>query len=317
MKENPAPNGTFKSTRAFRTRPTGDTSSNARVYGYRGGVATHHHQSALAAHNVLQAGGNAVDAGVAAVLVEGVVNAHMHGPAGECPILIAGPGVQPVAINGNTRAPALANVDALRARGHSTMPDTGILAAGVPASISALLAALERFGSMPFHRLLEPALELARAGFAMHDGLLLQEKVGVGMLAEKFRSDWHASAAIYLKDGMPIESGGKIVNPQLAAVYDQLAACSVACADHRKGYQAVRNEFYQGSVADAIDRYSQANDGLLRAADLASFETPFEEPLSVGLGSTRIFKCGYWCQGPALLQQLQIMKQFDLQAMHA
>ncbi|MFT4726639.1 MAG: gamma-glutamyltranspeptidase/glutathione hydrolase [Granulosicoccus sp.] len=315
MKETPAPRGTYTSTRAFRNRPTDNTTSNARVYGYRGGVATHHHQSALAAHNVLQAGGNAVDAGVAAVLVEGVVNPHMHGPAGECPILIAGPGVQPIAINGNTRAPALATVDALRARGHSTMPDAGILAAGVPASLSALLAALERFGSMPFHRLLEPALELARGGFAMHDGLLLQEKVGVAMLADKFRNDWPSSAAIYLKDGVPIESGGKIVNPQLAAIYDQLAACSVACADYRKGYQAVRREFYEGSVADAIDRYSQANDGLLRAADLATFETPFEQPLSVGLGNTRIFKCGYWCQGPALLQQLQIMKQFDLSAM--
>ena len=116
------------------------------------------------------------------------------------------------------------------------MPDAGILAAGVPASLSALLAALERFGSMPFHRLLEAALELASGGFAMHDGLLLQHKMGVAVLAEKFRSDWHSSAAIYLKNGEPIESGSKIVNSQLAAVYDQLAATSIACADHRKGY---------------------------------------------------------------------------------
>ena len=315
MTEIPAPRGTYKSTRAFRTAPTDHMPSNARVYGYQGGVATHHHQSALAAQNVLQAGGNAVDAGVAAVLVEGIVNPHMHGPAGECPILIAGPEVSTIAINGNTRAPALATVDALRARGHTIMPDAGILAAGVPASLSALLAALDRFGSVPFHRLIEPALELARNGFAMHDGLLLQEKVGIAMLAEKFRNEWPASGAIYLNEGEPIASGGKIVNPNLAAVYDQLAARSIACADHRDGYKAVRQEFYQGSIADAIERYSLANDGFLRAADLANFDTPYEQAFSVTLGNTKIYKCGYWCQGPALLQQLQIMKQFDLSSM--
>ena len=305
----------FISTRAFRTKPTADTTSSARVMGLRGAVATHHHQSALAAYEVLSAGGNAIDAGVAAVLVEGVVNPHMHGPAGECPILLAGPGVAPTAINGNTMAPKLASVEAYSSRGLSDMPDEGVLAAGVPASLAALTTALERFGSMPFHRVLEPALALARRGFVMHDGLYGQEKVGVAALARKFVEQWPGSAALYLHEELPIAPGEPCANPRLADVYDTLSARSRTARTNARSCELTRDEFYRGGVAAAIERFSKSHDGLLRAADLAGFTTPVEEPLSVDLADTTVYKCSSWCQGPALLQTLQILKAMNVTAM--
>jgi gamma-glutamyltranspeptidase/glutathione hydrolase len=303
------------SSRAFRTKDTTDAAAGARLLGYRGAVASHHHLSALAAYDILNLGGNAVDAGVAAVLVEGVVNPHMHGPAGECPILIAGPDRAVSAINGNTWAPAAAAPEAYLKRGFSEVPRDGILSAGVPASLSALITALIHFGTLPFHVLVEHATDLARNGFAMHNGLRHQETMGLTVLADRFNAEWPSSAALYLENGAPIAVGTPVVNRALADVYDALADCSHNQADTRKGYDAVRQEFYAGSVAAEIDRYCRRNDGFLCAKDLVNFHTPIEQPLSVRLGNAQIFKCSSWCQGPVLLQSLQILKQFDLQKM--
>ncbi|MGI9291837.1 MAG: gamma-glutamyltransferase family protein [Gammaproteobacteria bacterium] len=300
------------SSRAFRTRETADATSGPRLIGYRGAVASHHHQSALAAYDVLNLGGNAVDAGVAAVLVEGVVNPHMHGPAGECPILIAGPDTEVTAVNGNTCAPAAATPEAYLERGFTDMPSSGLLAAGVPASLSALITALHRFGTLPFHVLVEPAAELARNGFAMHEGLRHQETVGLNPNKQKFSDEWPSTAAIYLENGEPIAIGAPVHNHALANVYELLAGASRSHASAPKGYDAVRQEFYHGSVATQIEQHCQRHDGLITAADLANFSTPLEHPLSTLVGEARIFKCSSWCQGPALLQTLQILKQTRL-----
>jgi len=305
------------STRAFRTASTRQNTQQARLVGFSGAVASHHYLSALAANNIMKTGGNAVDAGVAAVLVEGVVNPHMHGPAGECPILIAAPGQEPVSINGNTRSPALASVENYRARGFDDMPDEGIFAAGVPASFGALICALRLYGTLPFHCLIEFAIDAAGKGFAMHGGLFGQEKMGVRALNEKFQQRWPASAGIYCTNGNALDIGQRIVNPALAAVYEQLAQRSRASATAVDGYQAVLDEFYRGSVADAIDRFSRSQDGFLSADDMASFEIPVERALSVNVPEhdINVYKCDSWCQGPAFLQTLRLMQRFDLKAL--
>lgn len=303
------------STRAFRTATTAAVPYGPRLLGFNGAVASHHHQSALAAYQILNAGGNAVDAGVAAVLVEGVVNPHMHGPAGECPIIVAGPDLLPTAINGNTMAPARATAETYLDRGFTEVPPEGVLAAGVPASLAALLTALERFGTLPFHTLVEPAATLARAGFAMHSGLRNQEKVGVAAQAGIFSEQRSSSAEIYLDQGIALALGARVCNPRLADVYETLAARSRAQSTRQQGYDAVRNEFYRGSVAAAIERYVREHDGLLEANDLATFETPVEQPLAISFADTTIYKGSTWCQGPALLQTLLILKQFDLAAL--
>ena len=113
------------SKRAFRVGETRFNPVGPRLLGMRGAIATEHYLSAQAGAEILKAGGNAVDAAVAAALVEGVVNPHMHTLGGECPMLISMEGRAPVAINGNTMAPAAATpTETLELAATETATDT-------------------------------------------------------------------------------------------------------------------------------------------------------------------------------------------------
>ncbi|MGE0719266.1 MAG: gamma-glutamyltransferase family protein, partial [Alphaproteobacteria bacterium] len=304
------------STRAFRSAATDGRPAAPRITGYRGAVATHHHLSALAAADLLKAGGNAVDAAVGAVLVEGLVNPQMHTLGGECPMLIAMAGAPVVVVDGNTRAPAAATPEAFLSRGLSDVPDEGVLAAGVPAAPAALLAALARFGTMSFADVSTPARELARDGFALHAGILRQEKFGLTDLADKLRARWPGTAALYLPDGRLPDEGARQRNPALADILSGMAAAERAAGgDRARGIAAAHDTFYRGDASAAIDRFSRERDGLLRRADLETFAAGFEAPATLAFGGAEIHKCGAWNQGPALLQTLAILRRFDLAGM--
>jgi len=139
------------STRSWRAKPTDKMTFYPRVFGRRGAVAAEHYSATLAGIEILQRGGNAVDAACAAALVEGVVNPHMHTIGGELPMLIAVPGSREVVcINGNMAAPGKATPQAFRDLGHSAIPAEGVLAAGVPGALGAIVEALSQFGRLSF-----------------------------------------------------------------------------------------------------------------------------------------------------------------------
>ncbi|HUN69002.1 MAG TPA: gamma-glutamyltransferase, partial [Burkholderiales bacterium] len=143
------------SRRAYRILPTDATTFHPRLLGTRGAVATNSNLSANAGAEILKSGGNAFDAAVAATFVEGLVNPQMHTLGGECPMLVRLAGESRViAVNGNMAAPARATPDAFRARGLADVPDSGILAAGVPAAFGALMTVLARWGTMPLREVL-------------------------------------------------------------------------------------------------------------------------------------------------------------------
>src|SRR5579859_1393719 len=128
------------STRSWRSKPTDKVTFYPRIFGRRGVVAAEHYSATLAGIEILQRGGNAVDAACAAALVEGVVNPHMHTIGGELPILISVPGsAAVVCINGNMMAPGRATPQAFRDLGHATIPAEGVLAAGVPGTLGAIV----------------------------------------------------------------------------------------------------------------------------------------------------------------------------------
>ncbi|MCX7961932.1 MAG: gamma-glutamyltransferase family protein [Burkholderiales bacterium] len=292
------------SRRAYRILPTDSTTFHPRLVGRRGAVAANSYFSANAGIEVLRAGGNAVDAAVAATLVEGVVNPQMHTLGGECPILVRPSGeARVVALDGNTAAPARATAEAFRARGLTDVPDTGILAAGVPAALHALVTALRRWGSMPFREVVAPALDLAKNGFPASEGLVRQHRYGLAALGERFLRDWPASAALYCPGGRVPEPGEILRNPALARVLEHLAAAKDPIA-----------AFYRGEIAEEIAKFSRERDGFLAREDLAAFETRIEPPVSLRFGDTELFKTGFWSQGPAELQTLAILRQFDLKA---
>ncbi len=290
-------------SRAYRTAPTDATTFYPRLIGRHGAVAGNSYLSVNAGVDVLKAGGNAIDAAVAACFVEGLVNPQMHTLGGECPILLRCAGSDKVvALNGNMAAPARATPEEFRRRGLDHVPDEDILAAGVPAAFGALLTALQRYGTMPLREVIAPAIELAKNGFPVSQGLVNQEKYGLKYLGEKFER-WTGSRRIYLSEGLP-EVGSILKNEPLARTYEYLA--------NAKNPQEA---FYKGEIAAEIVRFSRERDGLLERADLENFQTPIEAPVSLRFGDATIYKCGFWSQGPAMLQALAIMRRFDLGAM--
>lgn len=281
--------------------------------GTRGAVAAQHYLAADAAADLLKSGGNAVDAAVGAVLVEGLVNPQMNSIGGECPLLICmADSNKVVSINGNMMAPAAATPEAFRGRGYHEMPDEGIMAAGVPATVGALVTALKLYGTMPFAEVAAPAIDLARNGVPLHCGVIGQERFGIRDLLAKFRTEWPASANLYLRDNEVPREGSLFRNPSLAAMLERLGHVERMYKGCRADkLAAVYNEFYRGNIAAEIARFSQARDGLLSAADLSSYETYVEAPQSFEFGNTTLFKCGFWTQGPTVLQTLGIMAPFN------
>ena len=304
------------STRAFRAKPTEGVSFLPRMFGRRGVVAAEHYSAALAGIEILRQGGNAVDAACAATLVEGVVNPQMHTIGGELPILICPPdGSAVVCINGNMAAPGRATPEAYKALGHNTIPSEGVLAAGVPGALGAIVEALSRFGRLRFEEIAAPAIDLAQNGFPAHSGLIRQHKSGITDNFEKF-SSWAGTAAIYLPGGQVPQEGQLLRNPALADTYRHLAGAErKAGGDRAAGLRAVFTEFYRGQVAAEIVSFVKGRGGLLERSDFDRFEIPIESSVHVRYGGVEVHKCGPWNQGPALLQSLTILKNFDLGAL--
>ncbi|HTY55737.1 MAG TPA: gamma-glutamyltransferase family protein [Candidatus Binataceae bacterium] len=291
-------------------------------------IATEHYLSAAAGARMFARGGNAIDAAVAAAFVEGVVNPHMHTIGGEAPMLIySAEANRVVSINGNTMAPARATIAFYKSRNIDLIPGEGLLAAGVPAALDALVTALAHFGSLTLADVVEPALALCADGFPMHAGLSGEGSTWTGMRgtagagsikanAQNFRERWPSSAKLYLSNGQRPDVGTIIKNPALAHFFRRLLDSEAGARNRGRvaALEAARDRFYRGDIADEIVAWSDANGGLLAAQDLRDFVTKLEEPASVDYRGVTVFKCGPWSQGPVFLQQLRLLEGFDLRA---
>jgi len=299
------------------------------VMGREAMVATEHYLSASAGARIFARGGNAIDAAVAATLVEGIVNPHMHTIGGEAPMLIyAANARRVVAVNGNMAAPARATIDYYRSRELSLVPGEGLLAAGVPAAFDALAAALGKFGTITLADAAEPALKLCEDGMPMHAGLSghgetpqdLSGLIGTASIRHnerKFRERWPTTAAVYMPNGEAPHPGEIIKNPALANFFRRLldAEAGAKSRGREAAIDAARDRFYRGDIAREIAAWSAANGGLVEETDLARFSTRFEHPVSADYRGVTVHKCQPWSQGPVFLQQLRLLEGFDLRSM--
>lgn len=290
-------------------------------------VACGHYLASMAGMRMLALGGNAVDAGVAMVLAQVVLEFHAAGFGGECPILIYSPQERRVvAINGNTNAPLAASIERYRSLGVSLIPDDGFLAAGVCATPAALLLALERHGSLSFGQVAAPACELAADGFPMYDQLWRM----IDARAERFRSEWPTSAALFLPGGQVPAIGETWRNPDLAATFEKMAAAEHDAArsgGRVAGLRAALDRFYRGDIARRIVEFQRDTttrhaggavaSGLLTEDDFARYQARLEAPVTTTYRGYTVCKCGPWSQGPVFLQQLNLLAGFDLRAMGA
>jgi gamma-glutamyltranspeptidase/glutathione hydrolase len=280
--------------------------------GTRHAAAAGHPLAALAAHRILEAGGNAVDAGVAAGIALGVVHPDIVSFAGVAPIIVYEAARRQVTtISGLGVWPRRATLEFFRERCGGEMPE-GVLRTVVPGAPDAWITALERFGTLGFAEVAQPAIECARDGFPL--GPFVARIIGANEAAYR---RWPSSAAIFLPEGRAPRPGQRFVQADLGRTLTYLADEDRGArrGGRLAGLAAARDAFYRGDVAATIARYHAAEGGLLTREDLADFRVGLEPPVRAMFGSREIVTCGFWCQGPVLIQMLQILDGIDLAAL--
>ena len=282
------------------------------ITGTRHMIAAGHHAAAHAGFNILEAGGNAVDAGVAAGIAVGVLQTDRVNFAGVAPMMIyLAREREVVNIDGLGTWPRAASIDVFNKQYGGRMPP-GILRTVMPAAPYAWITALEKYGTMSFGEVAAAAIRFARDGFPMH-----------GFMAEYIEDHqddyrrWPSSAAVFLPNGKPPAVGDLFVQSELGRTLQYMADEEAAQAKRGRvaGLHAARDAFYKGDIAAQIAKYHGANGGWVTMQDLADYRVSFEAPLKTRFAGIDVFTCGPWCQGPLLAQALNLVSGYDLRAL--
>jgi gamma-glutamyltranspeptidase/glutathione hydrolase len=296
--------------------------------GTRGAVAGGTEFATDAGMRMYYTGGNAVDAGIAAMLAGSVTEFSHFGVGGEAPILVRTRAGKVFAIAGVGTMPKLATADFFR--NHKLQPDemtsppeenglkdwvpvAGILPALVPGMVEAALVTLREFGTKSFAQAVEPALELA-------DGFPIDEQRTSSIQRSlKYIAKWPASREVYMPNGRPPRVGEIFRQPALGrtlrAMVEAEKKALAGGASREKAIDAVRDYFYRGEIARKIDEFSKQNGGLLRYEDMAAFRLAPEAAVSTTFHGYTVYKPGFWSQGPTMIEALNILDGFDLGAL--
>ncbi|MGA2829023.1 MAG: gamma-glutamyltransferase family protein [Streptosporangiaceae bacterium] len=299
----------------FTTRP--------ELAGTFGMVASTHWLASAAGMSVLEKGGNAFDAAVAAGLVLQIVEPHLSGPGGEVPIIgfDARHGGTFV-VDGQGPAPRAATLGAFAALDVDLIPGNGLLAACVPGAFGAWLLLLRDHGVARLRDVMSYAIDYAGGGYPVVPAL----SGAIASVAGLFRDHWPSSAEVYLPGGQVPQPGARFSNPQLAATYQRILDEAESAARGRdEQIEAARHVFYEGFVAEALADYldfaevmdatGHPNGGLLAYDDIAAWRPGAEPPLTYDYEGLTVCKTQPWGQGPVFLQQLALLAGFDLAAM--
>ncbi len=297
------------------------------VMGQRGIVACGHYLAAELGVNIMRQGGNAIDAGVAMVLAESILEFQSFGFGGEVPTLVySAQDHIAYEVNGNMAMPQAATIDWFKSNGYAMIPGDGFMPAGVCAVFDALITMLDRFGRLSFAQIAEGAIGFARDGYPMYQS----QRNSIAACAKRFEEEWPSSAEVFLPDGRLPEIGQVFKNRAWAHTLETLVhaesdSLSRPDGDRHGALMAVRDCFYKGPVAQAIvdfqsrvrcrDAEGHCNSGLLTIEDFAAYRCKIGAPVSADYRGYEVIKCGPWTQGPVFLQQLNILEGFDLAAM--
>jgi len=223
-----------------------------------GVIATPHHLASEVGAQILRDGGNAIDAAIAADAVLCVVYPHMTSVGGDLMAIIWPAGESaPVGLIGAGRSGELATIEAVRAQGHDTMPERGILSVTVPGTVEAWGRLLERFGSVGLGAVLEPAAAFAEGGYLITPDLSEHLKRAADWLGRE-----RSAYALY----PPMEAGMLLRNPDLASTLRDIARHGI-------------NGFYRGEIAAALVAAIKQRDGLITRQDLGLHRSQWVEPV--------------------------------------
>jgi gamma-glutamyltranspeptidase / glutathione hydrolase len=297
---------------AFTTRP--------ELRGTFGMVASTHWLASGAGMRMLELGGNAFDAAVAAGLTLQVVEPHLNGPGGDLPVLFWSARERAVRVLcAQGVAPAAAMIERFSELGCDQVPGIGLLATCVPGAFDGWMTLLRDHGTMTLAEVIEPALHYAEHGYPVVPGIA----GAIESVRELFELHWPTSAAVYLPGGSVPAVGTRFGNLALAATYRRLLQTEHAAGgDRERAIEAARACWHTGFVAEAIASFAAEHElldssgvrhaGLLSGDDLASWESTYESPLTFDHDGLTVCKTGPWGQGPVFAQQLALLRGFDL-----
>jgi gamma-glutamyltranspeptidase/glutathione hydrolase len=272
-------------------------------------VASTHWLASQTGMAVLERGGNAFDAAVATGFVLQVVEPHLNGPGGEVPAIFwSSDRGEPLTLCGQGVAPAAATIERFHELGHELVPGTGVLAACVPGAFGGWLLLLRDFGTWRLADVLEFAIGYAEAGYPLHERISTTIRLNEGLLA-----GWPGSRDLYL----PAPAAGALFrNPALAATYRRIVEESRG-GSREDEIEKARRAWYEGFVAEEIDRFCASEGGLLAGADLAAWEATLEPVATFEYRGLTVCKTQPWGAGPVGLQQLALLAGFDLAELSA
>jgi gamma-glutamyltranspeptidase/glutathione hydrolase len=298
------------------------------VRGKRGVVAGGHPLSVEAGLRILQKGGNAVDAGVATILAASVIEFSHFSFGGEVPILIKLKGEDVAVVEGMGQAPMKATREFFLSRQASEgsdrptmegaksglIPSTGPLAATVPAVLDACVTALDQFGTKSLGEVMQPAIELAD-GFPIDELRMEYIKTRGPVFAQ-----WADAQTVFMPYGVVPKVGDIFVQSDLARTLRAIVAAETRGAKQTRtgrhlGLMAARDYFYKGPLGQRIGNYMQKNGGLLAAKDMARFKARLGTPVKADYRGYEVYKAGFWTQGPAMVETLNLLEGYDLRAM--
>lgn len=296
----------FTAPPAFTTRP--------ELRGAHGMAASTHFLATGTAQSVLERGGNAVDAAVAAAFVLHLVEPDLNGPGGDLTALLAPADGDPVVVSGQGAAPAAASVAGYRAEGLDAVPGAGVLAAAVPGAVPAWLELLARHGTWELADVLDPALGYARDGHPLRPGAAGT----IERCREVFERHWPTSAERWMPGGRAPVEGALVTDPVWAGLLERMLGAGADAADRESRIRSAL-EVWTESVGTAAEAFAERpsyhadgreHAGVITAADIAAHRTGWEHPVSLRFRGVTVHKAGQWTQGPVLLQTLAILDAF-------
>lgn len=282
------------------------------IMGTRHVVAAGHYLAAHAAFEILEAGGNAIDAGVAAGLAIGVLQTEKVNIGGVAPQIIYTARDRKVrSIDGLGVWPRAVTPDYFLKKHGGKIPP-GVERCVVPAAPDAWITALSHFGTMSFGEVASAAIRFASEGFPMYP--LMADFIADNT---DYYGRWPSSKKVFMPGGKPPVPGKVFVQADLGRTLKYMAdeERRGKRKGRKAGLQAARDAFYKGDIARDVTKWITQQGGLMRYEDFAGFKVNFEPTVKSRFGNIELHACGPWSQGPALPMALNILKGYDLKAM--
>src|SRR5580693_1895571 len=283
------------------------------IRGRHAAVASMKAEATEAARRILDAGGNAFDAAVAGQAALAVTDFSLNGLGSDAVLLVYDAREKKVySVNAEPRAPKLATIDWYEKNNGGKIPESdGLLSGGIPGVVDAWYILLDRWGTMSFEQVLQPAIDFAENGFPLSEG-----RARMIASAEKILK-YPSTIKIYKPNGEAPKAGEIFKNPGLAATLKKMveAERTNKAKGRHEALKAARDRFYKGDIAREMAAFSEANGGLFRYEDFAEYHAKVETPVSIDYRGYQIYKNPSASQGPTELIALNLLEGYDLKAL--